>query len=73
MKIDRKTKLHELITHEKLSKVEFKCLWELVDFDKRFNGVEKCKQTNILKFNNLSAKKLQEYTVNNKEGSVRLL
>ncbi|WP_373437993.1 restriction endonuclease subunit S [Metamycoplasma equirhinis] len=53
--------------------MEFKCLWELVDFDKRFNGVEKYKQTNILKFNNLSAKKLQEYTVNNKEGSVRLL
>ncbi len=47
-------------------------LWEICNFDRRFNGVEKEKQKVINKFKHISASKLKEYQ-NDVSGEVRLL
>ena len=47
-------------------------LWEICNFDRRFNGVTKEKQKTILNFKHISAKELREYT-NEESGNVRLL
>ena len=51
--------------------VEFKELWEITAWDKRFNGVEKNKQLKILSFNHLSSKDLKELKA--KKGNIKLL
>ena len=51
--------------------VEYKELWAITNWDKRFNGVEHDKQVNILKFNHVSAEKLKELKVIN--GDIKLL
>ena len=52
---------------------EEKPLWEIVDFDKRFKGVDKNKQKNILKFKHVSAAQLKAYPAINNCTEVRLL
>ena len=49
----------------------YKKLWEILIFDKRFNGIPKEKQKKIASFAHLSAEKLKELKVN--EGNVRLI
>ena len=51
--------------------VEFKEIWQITAWDKRFNGVEKYKQTKILSFKHISAKSLRNLKVEN--GDIKLL
>ena len=60
------------IEQKLLYQVEYKKLWELVNFDKKFNNVEKYKQDEILHFVHISAKKLKEYKLNS-NGNVKIL
>ena len=55
-----------------LYSLEYKKLWELVNFDKKFNNVAKYKQEEILYFVHISAKKLKEYKLNS-NGDVKIL
>ena len=50
---------------------EYKKLWELLIFDKRFNGVPKEKQMEISSFAHVSAEKLKDLDAG--EGDVRLI
>lgn len=49
----------------------YKKLWEILIFDKRFNGVPKDKQKKVASFAHISANKLKELKVDN--GNVRLI
>ena len=53
--------------------VEYKKLWEIVDFDKRFKDVDKEKQTNVLKFKHISASLLKKYSIVSNCKEVKLL
>ena len=44
------SKLNELIKELCPNGVEYKCIWELTAWDKRFNSVEKEKQKHIVKY-----------------------
>ena len=60
------------IEQKLLYSLEYKKLWELVNFDKKFNNVAKYKQDEILYFVHISAKKLKEYKLNS-NGDVKIL
>ena len=51
--------------------VEYVPIWSLTAWDKKFNGVEKSKQTKVIKYNYLLAADLKSYQVEN--GTVKLL
>ena len=53
--------------------VEYKKLWEIADFDKRFKGVDKEKQSNVLKFKHISASLLKKYPIVSNCKEVKLL
>ncbi|WP_157733350.1 restriction endonuclease subunit S, partial [Ureaplasma parvum] len=60
--------------YEKLvqNNVKYKKLWEIVNFDKKFKGVPKEKQNEILSFKHISANELKRYEKCN-FGNVKLL
>ena len=60
------------IEQKLLYSLEYKKLWELVNFDKKFNNIAKYKQEEILYFVHISAKKLKEYKLNS-NGDVKIL
>ena len=64
------SKLDELIQTLCPNGVEFLPLWKCVDFDKRFNGVEKHKQEKVLTFSHVSAEQLKKMECG---GKVKLL
>jgi type I restriction enzyme S subunit len=47
-------------------------LWQICDFDRKFSGVSKEKQKNIIQFKHVSAKELKEYKLE-EHGKVKLL
>ena len=51
--------------------VEWKALWEVTIWDKRFNGVDKAKQSKINSFKHVSAAELKKLSLDN--GNVKLL
>ena len=51
--------------------VEYKPLWSLTSWDKKFNGVDKEKQKHVLKFKHISAKTLKDLEDSN--GNIKLL
>ena len=52
--------------------MEIKKLYEILNFDKRFNGVDKEKQEQVLKFKHCSAEMLKSIT-QDKNGNIKLL
>lgn len=65
-------KIEKLIDEFCPNGVEFKKLWEIVNFDKKFKGVPKEKQNEILSFKHVSANELKRYEKCN-FGNVKLL
>ena len=65
------SKIDELIETLCQDGVEFKQLWEVTAWDKRFNAVENYKQTSIIKYKYLLAKDLKNLQDDN--GDVKLL
>ena len=53
--------------------IEYKELWSIVNFDKKFKGVDKNKQKTILKFKHISATNLKKYFLVPNCNEVRLL
>ena len=64
-------KIDELIQQYCPEGVEYVPLWSLTAWDKKFNGVEKSKQTKVIKYNYLLAADLKSYQV--EDGTVKLL
>ena len=64
-------KIDELIQQYCPDGVEYVPIWSLTAWDKNFNGVEKSKQTKVIKYNYLLAADLKSYQVEN--GTVKLL
>lgn len=64
-------KIDELIQQYCPEGVEYVPIWSLTAWDKKFNGVEKSKQTKVIKYNYLLAADLKSYQVEN--GTVKLL
>ncbi len=62
------SKIEELLKNEK---VEWKKLWEVTIWDKKFNGVEKYKQKKVKKYHYYLAKELKNLIHEN--GNVRIL
>ena len=62
------SKIDEILKNEK---VEWKKLWEVTIWDKKFNGVEKYKQKNVRKYHYYLAKELKNLIHEN--GNVRIL
>lgn len=65
------SKLEELINELCPNGVEYKPLWSITSWDKRFNGVEKEKQKEIIKFKHVSAEKLK--SLNIEDGDITLV
>ncbi len=65
------SKLDELIKKLCPDGVEFKELWELTIWDKKFSEVSKEKQEKVVKFKHILAKELKDLDTNN--GDIRLL
>ena len=66
------SKLEELIQQHCPDGVEYKPLWSLTAWDKKFNGIEdKSKQKRVIKYNYLLAADLKSYQVEG--GTVKLL
>lgn len=64
-------KIEKLIKEFCHDGVEFKELWEVTVWDKRFNGVDKEKQTKVLSFKHISSNELKR--LETKDGEVKLL
>ena len=62
------SKIEELLKNEK---VEWKKLWEVTIWDKKFNGVDKFKQIKTIKYNYYLASKLKQ--LSDLEGTVKIL
>ena len=62
------SKIDELLKNEK---AEWKKLWEVTIWDKKFNGVEKFKQSKTIKYNYYLASKLKE--LSDSDGTVKIL
>ena len=62
------SKIDELLKNEK---VEWKKLWEVTIWDKKFNGVEKFKQKKINKYHYYLSNELK--TLSSEEGTVKIL
>ena len=56
---DNMNKIDKLINELCPEGVEFKELWEVTAWDKRFNAVDNKKQKKILSFNHISSKDLK--------------
>ncbi|MGC7170152.1 restriction endonuclease subunit S [Metamycoplasma hominis] len=71
---NNKELLNKIMNNQQCSNniVEYKRLWEIVDFDKKFKGVDKNKQQNILSFKHVSANELKLYK-KEETGNVKLL
>ena len=65
------TKLEQLIQEKCPNGVEYRPLWQLLIFDKRFKGVDKSKQQKVVPFKHVSAEELKNMPTNN--GDVKLL
>jgi len=65
------SKIDQLIQQLCPDGVEFKKIWEVTYWDKKFNGVENYKQPLILKFKHILASELKSMWV--KEGDIKLL
>ena len=66
------SKINDLIKQYCPDGVEWKELWELTIWDKKLVGVDKAKQSSIIKFNQVSAEILKNIK-QNKDGNIRLL
>ena len=64
-KIQNANKIEKLISELCPDGVEFKELWKITNWDKRFNAVDNKKQNKILSFKHVSAKKLKELQIKN--------
>ena len=64
-------KIEKLIEELCPQGVEYKCLWEVTAWDKRFNGVERNRQSRILSFKHVSSKDLKKLSIVN--GNIKLL
>ena len=65
------SKLNDLIKELCPNGVEYKPLWSLTAWDKKFNAVDKEKQTKICKYKYYLANELDELISN--EGNVKIL
>lgn len=65
------TKVEELIQQYCPDGVEYRPIWSLTAWDKKFNGIDKSKQKKIIKYNYLLAADLKSYQVEG--GTVKLL
>jgi len=65
------SKLEELIQQYCPDGVEYRPIWSLTAWDKKFNGIDKSKQKKVIKYNYLLAADLKSYQVEN--GTVKLL
>lgn len=65
------SKLEELIQQYCPDGVEYKPLWSITNWDKKFNGIDKSKQKIVLNFFHVSAEKLK--SLDSENGSIRLL
>ena len=65
------SKIEELIQQYCPDGVEYRPIWSLTAWDKKFNGIDKSKQKNVIKYNYLLAADLKSYQVEN--GTVKLL
>src|SRR4051812_20157672 len=65
------SQITQLIKNLSPKKVEYKFLWELTAWDKRFNGVAKHKQEMTVSFKHMSSASLKNLQVEG--GDVRLL
>ena len=65
------TKVEQLIQQYCPDGVEYRPIWSLTAWDKKFNGIDKSKQKNVIKYNYLLAADLKSYQVEN--GTVKLL
>ena len=66
------SKIDDLIKQHCPNGVEWKELWEITYWDKRFNGVDKEKQKNVINFKHTSAEILKQIELTN-NGNIRLL
>ena len=65
------TKVEQLIQQYCPDGVEYRPIWSLTAWDKKFNGIDKSKQKKIIKYNYLLAADLKSYQVEG--GTVKLL
>ena len=65
-------KIEKLIKEMCPDGVEYKYLWEIVIFDKKFQNVSKEKQNSVLDFKHISAKELKLFE-NNTKGIVKIM
>lgn len=65
------SRIYELIKEKCPNGVEYKKLYEITNWDKRFNGVSQDLQTNILSYKHVSAKLLKSLLQDN--GNIKLL
>ena len=70
-KIQNANKIEKLINELCPDGVEFKELWKITNWDKKFNAVDNKKQNKILSFKHVSAKKLKE--LETEDWNVKLL
>lgn len=68
---NHQSKIEKLIAELAPNEVEFKELWEITAWDKRFNGIEKSKQPKVVNFKHVSAAALKSLMV--KDGNIKLL
>lgn len=64
-------RIDELIQRYCPNGVEYRPIWSLTAWDKKFNGIDKSKQKKVIKYNYLLASDLKSYQVEN--GTVKLL
>lgn len=64
-------KIEEMIKKLCPNGVEYKALWEITYWDKKFKGIEREKQTKVLKFKHILAAQLK--ALEDKNGDVKLL
>ena len=65
------SRIDELIRRYCPDGVEYRPIWSLTAWDKKFNGIDKSKQKKVIKYNYLLAADLKSYQVDN--GTVKLL
>ena len=65
------TKLEQLIQEKCPNGVEYKPLWQLTAWDKKFNSVDKSKQAKVIKYNYFLAADLKKYE--KETGNVKIL
>lgn len=68
---NNQSKIEQLIAELCPNGVEFKCIWEVTAWDKKFNAVENHKQEKVIKYNYLLANELKNLETEN--GDIKLL